>query len=257
MRRLGVVVVAGLAACGRVGFDTAASGSDVQSGGSNITTGLVGWWQFAEGAGTVAHDSSGQGNTANVIGSAMWTTGPTGPALELLGNEAHLELVADHGFAQTSSFSVAMWMDPTISYAAAMLSVDPRSSSDWTQSWAIAMRGVGCGGCPSQLTFLVDYASNDDAACLCGTTVVPTGEWHHIGAVYDASVPSMDLYFDGVRDTGSYIYGSAPSAMFYAPAYYGNIGETADSYQFTGGLADVRVYDVALTAAQMAALAQP
>jgi hypothetical protein len=59
----------------------------------------------------------------------------------MLGNEAHLELVADHGFAQSSSCSLAMWMDPTISYAAAMLSVDPRSSSDWPRWRSRSERG--------------------------------------------------------------------------------------------------------------------
>ena len=38
------------------------------------TTGLVGYWKFEEGSGTVATDSSGKGNTGTLINTPAWST---------------------------------------------------------------------------------------------------------------------------------------------------------------------------------------
>jgi hypothetical protein len=42
----------------------------------NVTgmTGLIGYWKFEEGTGSVASDSSGKGNTATLFNSPAWTT---------------------------------------------------------------------------------------------------------------------------------------------------------------------------------------
>lgn len=46
----------------------------------------VAYLTFDEGAGTVAHDSSGNNNDATLLGGAGWTTGLVGPgALNLTG----------------------------------------------------------------------------------------------------------------------------------------------------------------------------
>ena len=38
------------------------------------TAGLIGYWNFDEGSGTVAHDTSGSGFTGTVVG-ATWAAG--------------------------------------------------------------------------------------------------------------------------------------------------------------------------------------
>jgi hypothetical protein len=47
--------------------------------------GLVGWWKFDEGSGTVAYDSSGNGNDGNLTNGPTWTTGKIGGALSFDG----------------------------------------------------------------------------------------------------------------------------------------------------------------------------
>jgi hypothetical protein len=47
----------------------------------NPHPGLVGWWRFDEGTGTVAGDSSGNGNNGTLINSPTWVTGKYGYAL--------------------------------------------------------------------------------------------------------------------------------------------------------------------------------
>ncbi len=47
--------------------------------------GLVGWWKFDETNGTVAYDSSGNGNDGNFTNGPTWTTGKIGGALSFDG----------------------------------------------------------------------------------------------------------------------------------------------------------------------------
>ena len=42
---------------------------------------LVGWWRFDEGSGSVALDSSGNGNDGVIEGDAQWVAGQHGGAL--------------------------------------------------------------------------------------------------------------------------------------------------------------------------------
>jgi hypothetical protein len=47
--------------------------------------GLVGWWKFDETSGIVAHDSSGNGHDGNLTNGPTWTTGKIGGALSFDG----------------------------------------------------------------------------------------------------------------------------------------------------------------------------
>ena len=50
----------------------------------SITEGLVGWWKFDETEGTVAYDSSGNGNDGTLTNGPTWTAGKFGGALVLM-----------------------------------------------------------------------------------------------------------------------------------------------------------------------------
>ena len=49
------------------------------------TDGLVGWWKFDETSGTVAHDSSGNGNDGSLNNGPSWITGKIRGALSFDG----------------------------------------------------------------------------------------------------------------------------------------------------------------------------
>src|SRR5438876_10894056 len=67
-------------------------------------TSPVGYWKFDEGTGTVAADSSGNGNTGTLVGGPTWVPGVSGQALSFDGwrtnyvnvpNSASLGIVDD------------------------------------------------------------------------------------------------------------------------------------------------------------------
>ena len=57
-----------------------------------LLNGLVGWWKFDETNGTVAYDSSGNGNDGNLTNGQTWTSGKIGGALSFDGSSDRVKL---------------------------------------------------------------------------------------------------------------------------------------------------------------------
>ena len=76
-----------------------------------ILNGLVGWWKFDEGSGTVAYDSSGNGNDGNLTNGPNWTTGKIGGALSFDGvndlMSLHYQILNGDLISQ---FTVSVWI---------------------------------------------------------------------------------------------------------------------------------------------------
>jgi len=60
--------------------------------------GLVGYWSFNEGSGSVAGDFSGNRNSGTIEGNVTWTTGVRGSALMFGGGDSDVSIP---GFNQT------------------------------------------------------------------------------------------------------------------------------------------------------------
>ena len=74
------------------------------------TQGLIGYWNFDEGSGTIAHDTSGSGYNG-VVNGAVWTTGEINGALSFNGGAAY---VVTPNIALGSTFSVSAWVNPAV-----------------------------------------------------------------------------------------------------------------------------------------------
>lgn len=118
------------------------------------------------------------------------------------------------------------------------------------------VQAIYCQGTGDHLSLRVT-ASNNFAASFdgsnvdSGATVLSAGVWYPVGIVYSGSGAGQALlYVKGVQD------GSATRTADYTHDA-GRIGNfiTATGLSFDGEMDDVRVYSVAKTAAQMAALA--
>jgi hypothetical protein len=73
----------------------------------NPHPGLVGWWSFNEGSGTVAGDSSGNGKTG-IINGATWVDGKYGKALDFTGVNNYVD-VLDPQFNTQSQGTISLW----------------------------------------------------------------------------------------------------------------------------------------------------
>jgi hypothetical protein len=86
--------------------------------------------------------------------------------------------------------------------------------------------------------------------------VITDGQWHHVGIVVVVyqSMRFRYLYLDGVRivtDTQSVVLPYANGGMYFGADKILDAGTL-----FSGLIDDVRIYDVALTAEEIATLAQ-
>lgn len=73
-------------------FVLIASALLASTGIAALPEGLVGYWKFDEGSGTLASDSSGVGNDGTLMGGPKWVDGHLGYALELNGGSQLVEI---------------------------------------------------------------------------------------------------------------------------------------------------------------------
>ena len=75
-----------------------------------ILNGLVGWWKFDEGSGTVAYDSSGNGHDGNLTNGPTWVAGKIGGALSFDGVNDHVIAHNFLGIGGSNPRSISAWI---------------------------------------------------------------------------------------------------------------------------------------------------
>ncbi|MEV6486397.1 beta-L-arabinofuranosidase domain-containing protein [Streptomyces sp. NPDC051576] len=205
------------------------------------------WHRFDETSGTTASDATGNGRTAQLVGGASWLSdGRLGGAVALDGVDGHVALAEDL-LAGASAYSLAAWvrldgrpgvwsriLDLGTGVTANMF-LTPLSG-DGTLRYAITAGGAGA-------------EQRIDADPL------PTDRWVHVAVAYGEG--TAVLYVDGAE-------AGRNAAVTVEPRRFGNhiragyVGRSqyADPY-LKGAVDDLRVYGRALSAAEVAALAQP
>ena len=197
----------------------------------DITSGLMARWLFNQTGGTVAQDSSGNANNGAISNGYWWNSGP-GSALWFNGS-SNVSVNESASLEMTNQLTVAFWLDPN-----ANTNLDPRVI-DKLYDWDVKLNGTNNH---PQLE-----ASGQYAILNCS---LPLNTWHHIAFTYSNGVVSG--YVDGVlvpflENTFS---GSGTLAQWAYGLYLGTDGTNP----LIGSLSDVRVYNRALGAADVAAL---
>jgi len=85
------------------------------------------------------------------------------------------------------------------------------------------------------------------------TTVRSLNVWYHVAGVYNASAQTLDIYVNGVLDNGT-LSGTIPASQINS-AVNVNIGRRSggSGYYFNGVIDDVRIYNRALSQAEIQA----
>jgi len=207
---------------------------------------LQGWWTLDEGDGTTAVDWSGHGGHGGFVGDPQWADGYQGTALEFGGGE-FVNCGEEAGSEVTADFTFAAWVQMTPGNAGQYMGIGGKLSR--------------LGGNADYMGFaLVRFSSNvfrllvgdGDAANIIGmassdVTYTDT-EWHHVAGVREGQLNM--LYVDGVRQAADNTTGFVPSDLFFQIGrQYSN---TTTQRLFKGKIDDVRLYNKALTDAQIA-----
>src|SRR4029079_7772528 len=81
-----------------------------------VSSDLVAYWNFDEGSGTTANDSSGNGNTGTLVNGPQWTTGVTGKALLFDGISHNVTVMDSNSLNLSSAFTLSAWVNPASAF---------------------------------------------------------------------------------------------------------------------------------------------
>ena len=199
------------------------------------TPGLVGAWSFDEPSGTSSQDLSGLGNHAK-LGSVTRSAGKFGQALTFKGSSGSYVTVADApSLRMTKAVTIEAWVKPST-----------------TTGW----RTVVLKERPDQLSYAL-YAANEQHrpaghiftsrdTAVAGGTALPVNTWSHLASTWDGN--TQTLYVNGKKVASAALKGSVVNSS--KPLRIG--GNALWSEWFKGSIDDVRVYNRALSATEVA-----
>ncbi|HVY41144.1 MAG TPA: LamG domain-containing protein [Polyangia bacterium] len=206
---------------------------------------LVGYWKLDEGTGTSLYDASSKSNGGTLVGSGTWSRGMPGLPLEnpssltFDGATAYATLGSSGIPSANASQTVSLWVKYPSAAATQTLFASVNASNG---------SGLFVGLSGGNVT-----ASVYGGAALVSIAAPSANTWHHIAYVYSATgTTNEQIYVDGVAYTGG---GTTSTHQSAAPSnvYLGTADGATQFFQ--GQLDEVRLYNTALTATQIAQLA--
>jgi outer membrane lipoprotein-sorting protein len=190
---------------------------------------LVGWWKFDESTGTIASDSSGNGNNGTLKGNPVWrpTGGVSGGAIELSGKGDYVEISNESAFDINGQITISAWVNIT----------------DVPQEWTgIVTKGDSAWRLSTSFAQNIFHFGVSSSAYLNGQASVDSGQWHNVVCVYDGQ--KMSIYVDGKIDFSRPWTGPIGTNDF--PVCIGENIELKGRC-FHGLIDDVRIYNYALS----------
>ena len=201
---------------------------------SAAPSGLVAAYGFDEGSGTTVTDASGNGNTGTVSGATWATAGKYGKALQFNGTSAVVTIPDAASLHLTTGMTLEAWVNPsTVNCKLARRHLQgqrqllPRGHLQPTSQPGAGMIAGGSYG---------------EAY---GTATLTTNTWSFLAATYDGA--DVRLYVNGTQVASTAHTGTIATST--NPLQIG--GDDIYGQNFAGLIDEVRVYNVALTPAQI------
>jgi hypothetical protein len=204
------------------------------------TRGLVGWWKFDDGQGTVARDSTGRGNHGRISG-ARRVRGKVGGALDFDGTSSHVE-IPSLGALMRATLAVWVNIDTVPQMDDALFDTD-----DWGRGslhFAFTQSGAA----------RLNVSGSEPSAANTAFTAADIGSWVHIAVTYDSVTGTTRWYRNG-RPDGDRAVGAGAVIDLSGGGTGSNIGSFNMKRHFDGKLDDFRIYARALSGDEVRALA--
>jgi len=190
---------------------------------------LLGWWQFDEGDGTNAFDSSGNDLTGVLEGEApaeplpVWTSGLRSNALQFDGVQNDVRVANAAVLNPAHALTLAVWVQAATNVTGVVIGKWAADDSDGSYRLSLTNGQVMLEMMLSgSYTVLVGHASS-----------LSNTNWHQVAGTYDGT--QMVAYLDGVA-AGSMVASGAIHVLT-EPVRIGQLPATLD---------DVRLYNYAL-----------
>ena len=212
--------------------------------------GLVGWWKFDETNGTIAYDSSGNGNDGNLTNGPTWTSGKIGGALSFDGVDDFVQLVRGDVVGNGLDLSISFWIKPSAVSTKAIFGEYGKNSSNqyqYTRNHLTISNGA------------IGFDQYPPAGGISGKSELNSityNIWNHV--VFSQNSSAWSLSIGGIIVSGSngveHYSGPTPEAAWIGGRKH-EVGNPSGSRSlFDGLIDDMRIYDRALSAAEVQAL---
>ena len=201
-------------------------------------TGLVAAYAFDEGVGNTANDGSGRGHPGTLLNATWAAAGHSGAALSFNGTNSWVTVADQADLRLSTGMTLEAWVKPAAP----------------TTGWRVVVFKERTGGLSYDLTAYNNggpsavgiNTGGGDIATL-GTAPLAVNAWSHLAATYDGA--TLKLYVNGVLASSKAATGALVSST--GPLRIG--GNSIWGEYFSGLIDDVRVYDRALTVAEIVA----
>jgi len=201
----------------------------------NCPEGMVSYWKFEEGSGTIAYDSVGDNDGA--FNGAQWTDGQVGYALQ---------------FTNAGDYVITDSPGP--------LGNNPRTVMAWVKTSSTSSQGIVTWGNKGQSQGEFGFYLEDNflsiriqqGRMLYEASGINDGNWHHVAiVVHEAGrLGDVQIFLDGVQLTTT-LPDSTPDIYLFTgsnkPVYIGSYLGHSTWGQLIGYIDEVAIWNIALT----------
>jgi hypothetical protein len=159
-----------------------------------------------------------------------------GNALAFDGSDDELSVPHAAAFNITTAITIEAWVRTTYTG-------EQYITTKANDSWYLALEG-GAGG-NGRASFFLNNVSASGGGWLYGSRNLADGRWHHVAGTYNGS--TLSLYVDGVLENSRAATGTIPTGGSAV-----QIGSRSGN-RWQGSLDELRIYNVALSPAQLLA----
>ena len=196
--------------------------------------GLMAAYSFSEGSGSTVADSSGNGNTGQLSGATWTTSGKYGSALVFNGTSAVVNIKDSTSLHLTTGMTLEAWVNPSTVSNAWRDVIYKGNDNYYLEGTSHRNQYPATGG---------TFGGTD--VPLMGTKALAANTWTHLAATYDGS--TLRLYVNGAQvsslSQSGNLLTSSNQLQIGGDSFYGQY--------FQGTIDEIRIYNLALTAAQI------
>lgn len=211
---------------------------------AKVDPNMIGWWKLDDEQADVAVDSSGWDHHGAISGSPKRVEGRVGETLYFDGIDDSVDCGTDASFNFSGSVTISAWIRTGV------LTSDAKIASNQNNATGGYKFGVNANKVELEIKNAAN-ASFLNRTVAGGTTLTP-GVWYHVVGVYSKG-QFIRTYVNGVLDrelATAEVLGASNGTFKIGRESY------SSSYFFLGWIDDVRIYNKALTDAEIVQLMQ-
>jgi Concanavalin A-like lectin/glucanases superfamily/Chitobiase/beta-hexosaminidase C-terminal domain/IPT/TIG domain/Fibronectin type III domain len=205
------------------------------TGAASGTPGLVAAYDFNAGSGTTVADASGNGNTGTIMNATWTTSGKYGGALSFNGTNAQVLINDAASLHLTTGVTLEAWVNPSSAPTGWQDVIYKALDNYYLEAGSTNSNKPGAGVLLTSSAEPLAY----------GTAQLAASTWTHLAMTYDGT--TLKMYVNGVLASSTAQSGTITTST--NALQIG--GDTTYGQYFKGLIDEVRVYNIALTQAQI------